>query len=86
VKTYSVGYANSARKEMKRLPKQVVTRIEAAILALQNNPRPSNCIKLQDEENLYRIRVGDYRVVYTISDEAVTILIIRVRHRKDAYD
>jgi mRNA interferase RelE/StbE len=82
---YSVEFTVAAQKEILRIPKRSAQRIAEAIDALADNPRPPGCKKLVGEENTYRIRVGDYRVVYEIEDERVTVWVIRVRHRKDAY-
>ena len=82
---YQVEYSRSARKELERLPAAVVERIASAVRALKQNPRPRGCLKLQGEEAAYRIRVGDYRVVYEVNDEIRIVLVARVRHRKDAY-
>ncbi len=83
--TYHLVIAPAARKELTRLPKKIAERIVAAIEALTENPRPPGSLKLEGEKNRYRIRIGDYRVVYSIEDDVLTVLIIRIRHRKDAY-
>ena len=85
MKPYTLEFAGKALKELERLPKKVVERIHAAIQALAANPRPQGSIKLEGSEDLYRIRVGKYRVVYSVDDESIVVLIIRIRHRKDAY-
>lgn len=82
---YSVTFARSARKELEALPIPYIERIVARIEALISEPRPRDCKKLQGEENLWRIRIGDYRVVYAVYDEKRIIDIIAVRHRKDIY-
>lgn len=82
---YQVGIASAAKKELARLPKKMADRIVAAIDALADNPRPHGAIKLEGSENQYRIRVGDYRVIYSINDGALMVLIIRIADRKDAY-
>jgi mRNA interferase RelE/StbE len=83
--TYHVDVAPSAKKELGALPAQMVRRITEALEGLADNPRPHGCLKLQGEENLYRIRVGKYRVVYEIHDKQVFVLVVRIRHRKDVY-
>lgn len=82
---YEVEFSRSARRELERLPAEVIPRIVAAIDALRLGPRPRGCRKLAGEETLYRIRVGDYRVIYEIDDPQRRVLVLRVRHRKDAY-
>jgi len=83
---YSVTFARSARKELESLPATIVGRIFPKIESLSKNPRPSGCKKLKGSTNLWRIRVGEYRVVYTILDGIVCVEIIAVRHRSDSYD
>ncbi|MFI5200780.1 MAG: type II toxin-antitoxin system RelE/ParE family toxin [Candidatus Kapaibacterium sp.] len=82
---YSITFSRAARKELESLPAMIVERIFKKIEALAALPRPQGVIQLEGEENLYRIRVGDYRVIYTISDKSKTIDIIHIRHRSEAY-
>jgi mRNA interferase RelE/StbE len=83
---YAVVFARSARRELDKLPEQVVDRIFPRIESLRENPRPHGCRKIKGSENLWRIRVGDYRVIYSIEDRRRLVDIIAVRHRSDAYD
>ena len=82
---YQIQFAASAKKDREKIPKKDRDRIDKAIALLGENPRPSKSNKLTGTENLYRIRVGDYRVIYSISEKDVTVFIVRVRHRKEAY-
>ncbi len=82
---YTIQYARAARKDLEPLPGKVQDRIIEAIDALEDNPRPHGCKKLQGRDDQYRIRIGDYRVIYEIDDKTVTVLIIQISHRKDAY-
>ena len=82
--TYKVEFTKSAQKELKKLPKDVSVRIARAIVNLSDNPREGKVRPMIGIKS-WRLRVGDYRVIYDISDAKFTILIIRVRHRKDAY-
>lgn len=82
---YAVQLARSARKELAKLPTKSQDRIVKAIEALQDDPRPHGSKKLKGSEATFRIRVGDYRVVYEIHEKEVIVLIVRIRHRKDAY-
>lgn len=75
----------AAEHEFKKLPRDVQERIAPIIGGLANNPRPSGAKKLQGEDDLYRVRSGDYRVVYQVTDKALVILVVRIRHRKDVY-
>jgi len=85
MRQYRVEYSPAAKKELAKTPNKVTERIVAAVRQLAENPRPRGCKKLEGETDMYRIRVGNYRVIYTVSDEAVTVLILRVGHRKDVY-
>jgi mRNA interferase RelE/StbE len=82
---YSVTFARSARKELQKLPSAVAQRIIERIENLTTAPKPSGVIKLQGNKDLWRIRVGDYRVIYTIDTASRTIDVSAVRHRRDAY-
>ncbi len=85
MKTFTVQYKKSSEKDIECLPADVVQRIRDAILALSQNPRPTGCKKLKGFENKYRIRIGDYRVIYEIHEKTVVVLIVQISHRKDAY-
>ena len=82
---YAVVFARSARKELERLGVNIVRRVLMRIEGLSREPRPAGCRKLVGEENLWRLRVGDYRVIYSIDDALRIIDIIAVRHRREAY-
>ena len=82
--SYSVLIKASAAKELERLPDKPRRQIAKKIHALAEHPRPVGCEKLTGDE-LYRIRQGDYRVVYSIEDMALTVLIIRVGNRREVY-
>lgn len=83
--SYTLRFKNSAAKEFRGLSKELRQRVGEAIDRLSLNPRPEGMVKLQGSDNLYRIRIGDYRVVYTIDGKEKVILIMRVRHRRDVY-
>ncbi len=82
---YSILFRRSARKELEELPPSVASIILEAINSLAQIPRPSGCKKLKGGKNLWRIKIADYRVVYEIDDQGKIIIIVLVRHRKDAY-
>lgn len=82
---YTVTFARSARKELESLSASWVARIFPKIEALAKEPRPSGVRKLQAEDDLWRIRVGEYRIVYVIDDRRQNVDIIAVRHRSAAY-
>ncbi len=74
-----------AEKELKKLPTKDFSKIDGVILQLLNDPRPVGCKKLQGVADTYRVRVGDYRILYRIEDKQLVIEVIRVANRKDAY-
>lgn len=82
---YKIEFATSAAKEFRSLPVNVKQRISTSVDALGQKPRPDGVKKLQGHEELYRIRVGVYRVVYEIDDSKKLIRITKVRHRSEAY-
>lgn len=82
---YEITFARSARRELEALEARLVTRVWAHIQGLADQPRPPGCRKLQGDEALWRIRVGDYRVLYEIKDDTRVVDIVAVRHRRDAY-
>lgn len=82
---FEVFIKPSAVKELERIPsKKDRQRIATRIRSLADNPRPSGCQKLSGRDR-YRIRRGVYRIVYSIRDEQLIVVVIRVRHRKDIY-
>jgi mRNA interferase RelE/StbE len=83
--TYSIEFTPEARKSFLVLPLKVRQQIGRKIDALVDNPRPAQCRKLEGQLNLYRIRSGDYRVVYEIKDNVLRVVIIRVEHRREVY-
>ncbi len=82
--TYEVRIKSSAKKELKSLPKDAISRIISAIRELGNTPRPDGCKKLHNRED-YRIREGDYRILYFIDDQLRVVQVVSIAHRKDAY-
>jgi mRNA interferase RelE/StbE len=85
VADYAVVFARSARKELQNLDPQVARRILKQVEALVTDPRPSGVVKLEGATDLWRIRVGQWRVVYRVSDRERLVDVIAVRHRSDAY-
>ncbi len=82
---YILTFARSARRELERLDATVIARVLPKIEALVDEPRPSGCRKLRGSKNLWRIRIGDYRVIYEVDDAVRTVDIVAVRHRSEAY-
>lgn len=83
--SYRIRISKRAVKELKKLPKQVVTAIAAKIDQLSADPRPDGCKKLEAYPNAYRIRSGDYRIVYRVEDKELLIDVIRIADRKEVY-
>ena len=82
---YRITFKRSAQKELAEIPKPFNQNIVTSIDKLAENPRPDGVKKLKGEYNAYRIRVGDYRIIYTLEDIIKIVEIQRIRHRKDAY-
>lgn len=82
--SYTVVFKPSAETDFEKLPPQVQERIGAALASLEATPRPPGCKKLKAREG-YRIRVGDYRIVYSIDDAPRTVRILAIGHRKEIY-
>lgn len=83
---YSITFARSARHELEVLDPAVIRRILPKIESLAHIPRPHGARKLTGEKHLWRIRIGDYRVIYAILDKQQRIDITAVRHRREAYE
>ena len=83
--TYQVIIKETAQKQIKKLPIEYLPRIRRAILQLEQVPRPAGCKKLVGSKNIYRIRIGIYRVVYEIIDKQLIVYVFDVEHRKDVY-
>jgi mRNA interferase RelE/StbE len=83
--SYRIEWKHSATKELKRLPRDVIHKVIVAVEQLAKEPRPSGAKKLVTAEHTYRIRIGDYRIIYSIFESALVVEIIRVKHRKDVY-
>jgi mRNA interferase RelE/StbE len=81
---YSIYFRESVRKDLAAIPKSDLKKILQRIKDLGKNPRPSGCEKLTGQER-YRIRQGNYRIVYSIQDKVLTVWIVKVGHRKDIY-
>lgn len=83
--TYQVTLSGHARRDRGRLPHDVRRRVDVALLALENNPRPPGCLKLTNSDE-WRIRLGTYRIGSLIDDAAREVTVTRVGHRRDFYD
>lgn len=83
--TYRVELTPRARRDLRRLPHQVRSRLQPHVDALGQNPRPRGNVKLAGEEDIYRIRVGEYRILYQIQDEVLLVIVVKIAHRREAY-
>ncbi len=81
---HDVRILRSAEKEMDKLPSVVYNRISRRILSLETNPRPRGAKKLSNRQE-YRLRVGDYRILYTVDDEDRVVTVFAVGHRREVY-
>jgi len=86
VSSYHVALTASAEKELHRLPAKVVARIMPRLEHLASAPRPPGCKKLKGGDKEWRIRAGDYRIVYVIDDTARTVDVTRIAHRREVYE
>ena len=82
---YQVSILPAALRQLAKLPKAVQKRIQEQIDTLADNPRPHGVKVLEGQQGLYRLRVGDYRVIYQIAAEQLTVLVVRVGHRREIY-
>ena len=82
---YRVELSPHALRDLKGLDKTAQKRIAQAIDGLESNPRSHGCQKMEGLENAFRIRVGDFRVVYQIHDKVLFVLVIKIGHRRDIY-
>ncbi len=82
--TYQVEISSRAAKQLKKLPPDIQDRINEKILELAENPRPNGVVKLENDDK-YRIRVGNYRILYEIQDDLLIIKVVKVGHRREVY-
>jgi mRNA interferase RelE/StbE len=82
---YTVLILPSAQKQLNKLPNAIATRIEDKMMELEQDPRPPGCKKLKGRD-AYRIRIGDYRVIYEIHDGRLVVTVITIGHRRDVYE
>lgn len=87
--TYQVEFTTSAAKQLRNLKKRIqpklMKNISQRIDALAEDPRPPGVEKLEGYDNYWRVRAGDYRIVYTVEDEVLTVTVVRIRDRKEVY-
>jgi mRNA interferase RelE/StbE len=82
---YQIIFTGAARRDLRPLPQDILTRIDARILSLSENPRPRGVERIREGRDGLRVRVGDYRILYSVDDAQQVVTIGRVRHRRDVY-
>jgi mRNA interferase RelE/StbE len=83
--SYSVLLLPSAKKSLAKLPRADQAKVDRLIIALAENPRPAGCVKLSGQSHLWRIRSGDYRIVYEIRDQTLIVVVVTIAHRREVY-
>jgi len=86
VNSYTVEVKPAARKELEALPDKMLARVVRKLESLANNPRPTGCKKLKGYQDQWRIRVGDWRVVYFVDDAGKLVSVTRIAHRREVYE
>jgi mRNA interferase RelE/StbE len=83
---YEISFKPAALRQIRKLDSSIQVKVIRAVESLGNDPRPDGCKKLKGDQNLYRISVSrDYRVIYAIQDSQLTIVVVKVGHRRDVY-
>lgn len=82
---YTVELSNRAKRDLATLSAELQTRIVKALRTLEANPRPLGIEKLKGEEHTYRLRVGDYRILYEVRDQVLLVLVVKIGHRREVY-
>ena len=82
---YNIEFAPAVARQVGSIPRKQQMRIASKIDALASDPRPPGCVKLKGSEDIYRIRVGDYRILYQVRDEALLVLVVKVGKREIIY-
>jgi mRNA interferase RelE/StbE len=85
VTTHRVDLARRVVKVLASLPRREQQRIRAAVDLLADQPRPPGCVAMVGEPHAYRVRVGDYRIVYEVFDDRLVVQVVRIWHRRDVY-
>lgn len=82
---YKIEITSTAEKSLKKIPKKDIAKVVEAIQTLAISPFPNGCRKLKGEEDVYRVRQGNYRIIYEIIDTRLIVLVLKIGHRKDIY-
>lgn len=83
--TYRIELTKAAARDLTSAPKAMLKRLDACILGLANDPLPPGVKKLRNSDGMYRVRVSDYRIIYRIEQDILTILVVRIGHRREVY-
>jgi mRNA interferase RelE/StbE len=83
--SFEIRWRSATKKDLRRIPRDDVSRIIGEVAKLADEPLPRGSEKLAGSDHIHRLRVGDYRVIYELLRDANTVEVQRVRHRKDAY-
>ncbi len=86
MKTYQVVLSKTAEKDLTKLPVQIIAKIILILESFENNPRPTGCKKLKGFKNLWRVRIGNYRIIYSIEDVILLVDVREIGHRKEIYE
>ena len=82
---HKLEITRTAEKQLRRLERSEQRKVSSALLALAEEPRPRGCRKLSGYDDVYRIRVGGIRILYSVADERLVVLVIKIARRRDAY-
>ncbi len=82
---YSLIISNKAVKQSSKIPKPIKEKVDERIKKLSDNPFPPDCEKLKSSKSSYRIRQGEYRIIYTVDEINIRVLVSAIGHRKDVY-
>jgi len=82
---YTIEFKPSAARDFSNLPKLIQKRLAPQINALEADPHPQGVVKLSGSKNLFRIRLGDYRIIYEIRDSVLVVTIVKIGHRREIY-
>jgi mRNA interferase RelE/StbE len=83
--SYKLEISATAERQLRKLPARDARRVVEAIEALATDPRPSGCRKLGGYEDVFRVRVGTYRVLYSVDDKRIIVIVLKIGHRRDVY-
>jgi mRNA interferase RelE/StbE len=83
--SYRIDIPRAAARELAAVAEPHKGRIKAAIQALADDPRPSGCVKMTGLRDIFRIRIGDYRVTYQVQDRVLVVIVVKVGHRREVY-